>query len=143
MKISTKFTLAVHTMLCIAYFQNSVKLTSDFIASSTNVNPVIIREILGLLQDANLVVTKSGVGGSSLARAQEKITLLDIYKAVNENKENSSYPIFNFHPNPNPECPVGSKIHTVLDPALTNAQKALEKELSKTNLKKLREQLSK
>lgn len=43
MKISSKFTVAVHTLLCIYRFNKEYKVTSDFIAGSTGVNPVIIR----------------------------------------------------------------------------------------------------
>ena len=42
MQISSRFTLAVHIFTCIDTFQNEYKVTSDFIAGSTNVNPVII-----------------------------------------------------------------------------------------------------
>ena len=46
MQISSRFTLAVHIFACIDTFQENYKVTSDFIANSTNVNPVIIRKIL-------------------------------------------------------------------------------------------------
>ncbi|UKI55117.1 MAG: hypothetical protein L6V90_10875 [Treponema succinifaciens] len=42
MKISSKFTVAVHTLLCIYRLKKEYKVTSDFIAGSTGVNPVII-----------------------------------------------------------------------------------------------------
>ena len=55
MQISSRFTLAVHIFTCIDTFQNEYKVTSDFIAGSTNVNPVIIRKILLQLKAAGLV----------------------------------------------------------------------------------------
>ena len=136
MKVSSRFTVAVHTVLCIAHFQDEYKVTSDFIASSTNVNPVIIRNILGQLQGAGLVSTKAGVGGSELIGKPSEITLLDIYKAVTAEEEDDRL-VFNFHTNPNKKCPVGSKIHDVLDPCLTDAQTAMEKQLQKTSVKDL------
>ena len=132
MKISVRFTAAVHTLLCIQYFEKSQRVTSEFISGSTGVNAVIIRKILLQLQKARLVETSAGVGGSHLARPAEKISLLDIYNAINEGEEERE--VFNFHPNPNPACPVGSKIHLVLDPALDSAQKAMEDEMKKTTL---------
>ena len=96
-------------------------------------NPVIIRKILGKLQAARLVETKAGVGGSTISKKAEEITLLDVYKAVSEEKD-SGRSVFNFHVNPNPKCPVGSKIHEVLDEPLKSAQKALEEELKKTTI---------
>jgi DNA-binding IscR family transcriptional regulator len=99
-------------------------------------NPVIIRKILGKLQAAGMVETKAGVGGSSLAKKADEISLLDVYKAVSEEKEGERS-VFNYHSNPNPKCPVGSKIHALLDQPLNNAQKALEEELKKTTIQDL------
>lgn len=50
MQISSRFTIAVHIFACIKTFENDYKITSDFLAGSTNVNPVIIRKILGQLK---------------------------------------------------------------------------------------------
>lgn len=133
MKLNTNLTVAIHTILCIAYFEKDYKVTSDFIASSTGMNPVIIRKILRKLQTAGMVETKAGVGGSTLSKKAEEITLLDIYKTVSEEKEGERT-VFNFHANPNPKCPVGSKIHAVLEEPFNGAQKALEEELKKTTI---------
>ena len=133
MRISVRFTAAVHTLLCINYFDGTYKVTSDFIAGSTGVHPVIIRKILLQLQKAGLVSTSPGTGGSHLKKSPEEITLLDIYTAVRSEEDE----VFNFHPNPNGKCPVGSSIHRVLDPCLENAQTALESELSRTTLSSL------
>ena len=136
MKLNTNLTVAVHTILCIAYFEKSEKVTSDFIAGSTGANPVIIRKILGKLQNAGIVATKAGVGGSTLIKQPEEISLLDIYKAVSEESDDERS-VFNFHTSPNTKCPVGKKIHTVLDAPLLSAQKAMEEELAKTTVKDL------
>ena len=135
MKISVRFTAAIHTLLCIRYFENAYRVTSDFIASSTGVHPVIIRKILLQLQKAGLVETAAGVGGSHLAKEANKITLLDVYKAINESKAEQN--VFNFHPQPNKKCPVGKNIHSVLDPVLKHALSAMESELGKVTLSNL------
>ncbi|MGP1564855.1 MAG: hypothetical protein ACTTHU_05430 [Treponema sp.] len=59
-----------------------------------------------------------------------------MYKAVSDESDDERS-VFNFHANPNDECPVGSKIHAALDKPLENAQKALEAELEKTSLSDL------
>ena len=140
MKISVRFTAAVHTLLCILYFEKDYRVTSDFIAESTGVNAVIIRKILLQLQKAGLVETAAGVGGSHLVKKPEKINLLSIYKAVNE--DNVHRTVFSFHPSPNSQCPLGKNIHRILDPVLDNAQKALEVELQKTTLADMLSQLN-
>ena len=139
MKISVRFTAAIHTLLCIRYFQNECRVTSDFIASSTGVHPVIIRKILLQLQKAGLVETAAGVGGSRLTKDANAITLLDVYRAINESREAQN--VFAFHPQPNKKCPIGKNIHRILDPVLESAFGAMEAELGKTTLSSLFVQL--
>lgn len=130
MQISTRFTIAIHTLLCIQYFSQDCKATSSFIAKSVNVNPVVIRRTLGQLKDAGMVTVEAGVGGASLARPADTISLLDVYRAVECVEGN----LFNFHPDPNEECPVGRNVHAVLDGELAAAQQALEDRLAQTTL---------
>lgn len=131
MQISSRFTLAIHIIACIETFKNEYKVTSDFLAGSTNVNPVIVRKILGQLKSAGIVEVARGSGGAVLSKPLDRITFLDIYKAV-ECVENGE--LFHFHENPNPKCPVGRNIHTVLDNRLDNVQQAMENELKKITL---------
>ncbi len=131
MQISSRFTIAVHIFVCIDTFKDDCKITSDFLASSVNVNPVIIRKILSQLKNAGLVEVQRGSGGTSISKPLEEINLLDIYFAV-ECIDNGE--LFHFHENPNHKCPVGRNIHNVLDSKLEQVQKALENELQKITL---------
>ena len=140
MQISSRFTLAVHIFACIDTFQNEYKVTSDFIAGSTNVNPVIIRKILLQLKAAGLVQVARGTGGTTILRPLSEITFLDIYRAVECVEENQ---LFHFHENPNPKCPVGRNIHNVLDDKLQRVQDAMERELKSITLEDVKEDLEK
>lgn len=131
MQISSRFTIAVHIFSCINTFENERKVTSDFLASSVEVNPVVIRRILLQLKTAGLVNVQRGTGGASIAKPLEDISFLDIYKAV-ECVEGGE--LFHFHENPNTECPVGRNIHNVLDEKLKRVQKAMERELESITL---------
>lgn len=131
MQISSRFTLAVHIMNCIDTFKDEYKVTSELLASSTNVNPVIVRKILGQLKAAGLVKVTRGSGGASIPKPLEEITFLDIYKAV-ECIGNGE--LFHFHENPNIQCPVGRNIHLILDDRLMQVQNAMEKELASITL---------
>lgn len=131
MQISSRFTLAVHIFACIDTFGEEYKVTSDFLAGSTNVNPVIIRKILGQLKGAGLIEVARGTGGTTVAKPLNEITFLDVYYAV-ECVENGE--LFHFHENPNTECPVGRNIHHILDDKLLQVQSALEKELASITL---------
>ena len=126
MQISSRFTIAVHVLLCIETFKNDYKVTSDFLASSVNVNPVVIRRLLQQLKKAGIVTVMRGTGGTDTARPTDEITLLDIYHAV-ECVENGE--LFHFHENPNPLCPVGKNIHAILDVRLRQIQQAMELEM--------------
>lgn len=132
MQFSSRLTIATHILLCIETFKDDYKVTSNFLAGSINTNPVIVRNILGLLSSAGIVEIKAGVGGASLAKSPNEITLLDIFKAVE--KEES---LFHFHENPNPQCPVGRTVHSVMDGKLDNIQSAMENEMAKITLKQL------
>lgn len=131
MQISSRFTLAVHVFVCIDTFKDDYKITSDFLAGSTNVNPVIIRKILGQLKAAGLVEVARGSGGASIAKSLDEITFLDIYNAV-ECVGNGE--LFHFHENPNTACPVGRNIHVILDDRLQQVQQAMENKLASITL---------
>ena len=112
MQISSRFTIAIHMLTCMEAFKDEYKVTSDFLASSINVNPVVIRRILSQLKDAGLIEVKRGTGGASIAKPLEEITFLDVYRAVECIEDNT---LFHFHENPNVNCPVGRNIHNILD----------------------------
>ena len=126
MQISSRFTIAIHMLTCMETFKKDYKITSDFLASSINVNPVIIRRILSQLREADIIEVKRGTGGAMIARPLTDITFLDIYYAVECIEENT---LFHFHENPSPDCPVGKNIHNILDDKLVRVQKAMEREL--------------
>lgn len=131
MQITSRLTVALHIFACIDTFKNEYKLTSNFLASSVNVNPVVIRRLLQQLKAAGLITVTRGSGGCDITRPLDQITMLDVYRAV-ECVENDS--LFHFHDNPNPECPVGRNIHNVLDEKLKRVQDAMEVEMQNITL---------
>ena len=136
MQISSRFTIAVHVLICIETFKKDMKTTSDFLASSVNVNPVVIRRILQQLKKAGIVEVKRGSGGADLARDPADITLLDVYTAVESVEEGR---LFHFHENPNPLCPVGSNIHNILDDRLKRIQDAMEDQMRSVTIRDVME----
>ena len=132
MQISSRLTVAVHMLLCIEIFKNQRKVTSDTLASSVNVNPVVIRRILQQLKKAGIVSVVRGSGGADVARPLEDITLLDLYNAV-ECVDGGG--LFHFHEDPNQLCPVGRNIHAVLDGRLEEVQTAMEREMSSVTMR--------
>ncbi|MDE5700225.1 MAG: Rrf2 family transcriptional regulator [Lachnospiraceae bacterium] len=140
MQISSRFTIAIHMLACMDVFKEEYKITSDFLASSINVNPVIIRKILSQLKDAGLIEVKRGPGGAVIAKPLNEITFFDVYQSVDCIEENT---LFHFHENPNPDCPVGKNIHRVLDDKLLRIQAAMEQELRSITLADMNADLQK
>ena len=128
MQISSRFTVALHIFTCVETFKDDCKVTSDFLASSINTNPVIIRKILSQLKNAGLITVARGTGGITPTRPITEITFYDVYQAI-EPVENGD--LFHFHEAPNPDCPVGRNIHSLLDDKLKAIQDAMEAEMKK------------
>ena len=132
MQISSRFTVAAHMLICIEMFKNERKVTSDFLASSVNVNPVVIRRILQQLKGAGIVTVTRGSGGADTAKPLDEITLLDLYNAVECVDDGA---LFHFHEDPNQICPVGRNIHAVLDGRLEEIQRAMEEQMKSVTIR--------
>lgn len=136
MQFSFRMPVAVHIMLCIAKFDGVFKTTSTFLASSVNVNPVIIRKTFGQLKAAGLVDVAAGVGGAKLTKAPQDITLQDLFQAVEEDED-----LFHIQDNPNPQCPVGRNIHRVLGSRLSMVKSHMLDDFSRITLADLLEDI--
>jgi DNA-binding IscR family transcriptional regulator len=136
-QISSRFSIAVHILSVIAI--SPKECTGDFIADSVNTNPVIIRRIIGMLKKAGLVEVRPGVGGASLLKGKDQITLLDVYRAVEVIEDGK---LFNFHDQPNPACPVGRNIESALRTEMMEAQTAMEMRLAQVSLDQLTAQFN-
>ena len=132
MQISSRFTVAAHVLICIEMFKNERKVTSDFLASSVNVNPVVIRRILQQLKGAGIVTVTRGSGGADTAKPLDEITLLDLYNAVECVDDGA---LFHFHEDPNQLCPVGRNIHAVLDGRLEDIQRVMEEQMKSVTIR--------
>lgn len=85
------------------------------------------------LARAGLTTSPMGTGGGALlATPAERITLLDVYRAVDEDRD-----VIPLHPTPNPQCPVGRNIHGVLEGRIAATQRALYEELARTTIAEL------
>lgn len=106
---NTRFATAVH-ILTLLGDNPGEWLSSDFIAGSINVNPVIVRKELIVLSDAGLTATRKGkTGGAQLNKPVNGILMSDIYLAV---KNTEVLGKKNQHTNP--KCPIGKQINEKL-----------------------------
>ena len=132
MQIGSRFTIGVHIITAIDYFSDTGRVSSDFLAGSIGVNPVIVRTVISQLREAGIVRTLRGSSGAKLAKQPGEITLYDIYKAVDSVDVDEG--LFHFHEHPSPDCPIGKNIRRALDPRLADAQRALEESLRSATL---------
>ncbi len=133
MKISSRFSIAVHILSLLATAKNA-HCTSEWIADSVRTNPVVIRRILGQLKKAGLAGVRAGTGGAFLLKGLEEITLLDVYRAAEVVEEGE---LFHIHEQPNPDCPVGANIQAVLELIVRRAQIAMEAILADITMQEL------
>jgi Rrf2 family protein len=130
MSISSRFAVGIHILTLIELNKEGVT-SSEFIASSVNTNPAVIRKLMGMLKKSGLIEVHPGIAGAKLAKELSDITLFDVYKAVNVVQEKE---LFSIHESPHPECPVGRNIQNTIEPLFTAAQLAMETVLRNVTL---------
>ena len=131
MRIATRFTIAVH-VLSILGMVMAPDPTSEYMAERIGVNPAMVRHVTSMLRKAGLVSSSQGKAGTHLAKRLDKISLLDVYYAVNAAEE-----LFSMHENPKADCPVGGNIAEVLGGVLTEAQRTMEEKLASSTMESI------
>ena len=124
MAMSTKLSVAIHILSLIEIGPPEL-VTSEFIASSVNTNPVVVRRLMSKLKKAGLIQTSRGLSKNYLLKKPQEISLYDIYEAVELDRE-----VFNIHQNPNPNCVVGATIQVTLENEFSKVQQRMEEELA-------------
>ncbi len=127
MSRSTRFPAAIHILTLLAIKKDQY-CSSEMIAKSLGTNAVVVRRIVGLLQESGMVTSQAGSqGGAMLTVAPEKLTLLDIYDAVEDQS------IFCMH-DPHPQCPVACCVKEQVNELVDRAEDRMKSELAKTKL---------
>lgn len=134
---NTRFATAVHIMTLLADSPQDW-LTSEWMAGSININPVMVRKELSILREAGLVISRQGKeGGSQLSRNAEAITIAEIYAAVKNTdvlgKKNQKL---------NPLCPVGKEINNHLNDLFKETDQLVIQFLGNKTLKEFTDHFS-
>ena len=104
-----RFATALHIMVLAQLEESGQWLSSEYIASSIQVNAAVVRKEIASLKTAALLISKEGKGGGiRINDEKERITLADIYFST---KQQELLGKFN---NPNPACVVGKNINAKL-----------------------------
>lgn len=138
MRVSSQFPVAVHILLLVAAYDDELKVTSDFISQSAGMNPVLIRNVFTKLKKAGLLLTSAGRGRTRLAKTPGKITLWDVYTAV---ESGTAKDMFTMHRKISPKCPVGRLVSTNLTAHLEEVVDAMRRKMSRTTLATLLNEL--
>jgi Rrf2 family protein len=107
---NTRFATIIHILTLLAKHPNQW-MSSEWIAESININPVIVRKELAILHKLGWVQSKKGKeGGTMLHVSSCEISMADVFNAVkNSNvlgKKNN---------NTNAKCPIGKEINIELE----------------------------
>ncbi|MEC4003942.1 Rrf2 family transcriptional regulator [Flavobacterium sp. SUN052] len=127
--ISGKFAITLHILTLLSKYPDDY-LSSEFIAGSVNLNPVLVRKEIANLKKNNIVESKEGKnGGTKLSKSTSKISLNDIFKLTFDEMT------LGFGKNePNPKCPVGKEINSNLEELYKKVNTSISNELSAITL---------
>ena len=124
-----RFAISMHILTLLAK-ANGEWLTSDFIAGSININPVLVRKEISNLRNKGLVISREGKnGGSLLAKPAQQIRVSDVFLATRQGAF-----LGTARNTPNPDCPVGKQINRHLDNLYEEAENALIQKLGDSTL---------
>ena len=132
MKMSTRFSDAIHILAFIVIYKEKVQLSSDTIASSIGTSPVVVRRLMAQLKKGGLLTAVPGFADPTLKKPAEVVTLLDVYLTIEGEK-----PLFSVHPKTNPACVVGGNIQPTLTEYYRQAEVAAKAKLQQTTLQDL------
>jgi Rrf2 family protein len=126
---NSRFAISLHILTLLAH-EDGEWLSSEYIAGSININPVLVRKELSNLRQHGLVQSREGKnGGSCLARPANKILLSEIFEAIR-----SESALGTTKNDPNPACKIGRQINKHLDNLYQEVDDLLVQKLSKTTV---------
>lgn len=125
---SGRFAMAVHALAILA--ESEQGYPSAYIAGSVNTHAVFVRRVLRALLRAGIVEAHEGRnGGYRLARPASRITLAEVYRAVEPEG-----PLVPSPAEPNPRCPVGAGMRAAFRETTQLAARGLEDALSSSTV---------
>ncbi len=128
MAANSRFAVAVHALTLLAVHDGE-RSSSREVAGSVATNPVVIRRLLAQLTRAGIVTSAHGAkGGFVLAKPAAKISLFDVYRAVEEGG------FFALPEKNNDKCPVACRMKEILDGVFARVESKVLPELKRTTL---------
>lgn len=131
MRNDSRLSRMLHVLLHMA--RQEGPMTSDAIARMLGTNSVVVRRTMAGLRDAGYVRSEKGHGGGwVIATDLERVSLLDIHRAVGGPR---IFSIGNDHPNP--DCAVEKVVNEAIADALRAAEAVLVERLNTVSVAEL------
>lgn len=126
---NTRFATNIHIMTLLAREPEKF-LTSEWIAGSININPVIVRKELIILKKFGLIESRQGKdGGARILKNAVEISITEIYEVVRNSEILGKKNL-----NPNPKCTVGKDINKNLNVLFTETENVVQQFLMNKKL---------
>lgn len=126
---NARFAISLHILVLLAKARGEL-LSSDYMAGSININPVLVRKEIVNLRKQGFVVSKEGKnGGAALAKSAKQITLGMLYESVK-----GTHLLGSHKNNPNLLCDVGKDINRHLNDLYSETERYLKNVLDKQTL---------
>lgn len=131
MKYSSKLSDGVHILAYVDICQDG-DLSSNAIASSIESNPSLVRRMMARLKKSGLLMSQPGKIAPKLSRDASKISLLDIYRSIEDNHN-----LLHVDEKTNPKCIVGGNIQKTLTKAYEKVQSDAENSMAQISLQNI------
>ncbi len=126
---NSRFAISLHILVLLEKAKGEL-LSSDYMAGSININPVLVRKELISLREIGFVQSKEGKnGGATLAKPANLIKLGELYQSIK-----GAYLLGSHKNDPNPLCEVGKDINKHLNDLYSETERRLVSELNKQTL---------
>lgn len=127
---NSRFATIIHILTLLAKFPNQW-LSSDWIAESISINPVMVRKELSELHKLGWVKSKKGKdGGSMLSVSSCEISMADVFEAVKNTNVLGKKNLCK-----DTKCPVGKEINSELDKLFEHTDEIVHAYLKEKSLK--------
>jgi Rrf2 family protein len=127
-----QFSSALYILMVLARDRNK-KLSSREMADGLKTNPVVVRRLMAQLADSGLIQSRKGrAGGVWLTKDPDKVTLADIYKAVQVREM-----ITDFARPKTKTCPVSCAMKKIVSQVSQHVERDVFKSLSDFKLSDL------
>lgn len=107
--MNSQFSIAIHILSLLSLEHEPI--SSQYIASSVNSNPSLVRKICRYLKDGEFITSTQGVAGYSLNKPADTIYLGDVFRYTT----NIDSHFVKIHEDINTHCPVGKNITPALN----------------------------